>query len=274
MISSKPTIAIIGAGNMGSALAGGLIANNYPANHIWLTDPSAEKLKHIAQTLKVQVTQQNEQAIQLAKVVILAVKPQVMANVATALAPEIQIYKPLILSIAAGIPLVSLQKWLGKESAIVRAMPNTPALIRCGASGLFANSEATQEQRQMAESIMQAVGMTVWLNTESELDIVTALSGSGPAYFFLIIEALQEAAKELGLSAEVARLLALQTAYGASRMAQESSQTVKELRQQVTSPGGTTERAIQVFEEGHLRELFKKALRAAKERSEELAHQA
>src|SRR5262249_8819999 len=156
-----------------------------------------------------------------------------------------------------------LQTWLGGNQSIVRAMPNTPALIRCGATALFANALVTEDQRNLAESIMRAVSVVVWLENEKWLDTVTALSGSGPAYFFIMMEALQTAGEELGLSSEIARLLCLQTAFGAARMALESEKTVAELRQQVTSPGGTTERAIQVLEEGKMREIFKKALQAA-----------
>lgn len=270
-MSKKSTIAIIGAGHMGSALVKGLIANGYSAKNIWLSDLSSEKLEKLNQSLHVNVTIDNEKAIQKANVVIFAVKPQILAKVANALAQSIQKTKPLVISIAAGIRESSIQQWLGGNIAIVRVMPNTPALIGCGASGLFANEYVTENEHQVAEDIMRAVSVVVWLENEKLLDAVTAVSGSGPAYYFLIIEAMQMAAEELGLSSEIARLLTLQTAYGAARLALESDLNVKELRQQVTSPGGTTERAIRVLEEGNIRQLFAKALRAAKERSEEIA---
>jgi pyrroline-5-carboxylate reductase len=269
-MNTHATIAIIGAGNMGSCLAGGLIANHYPAKHIWLSDPSTDKLTHLAQRLLVNITTDNLEAIKTADVIILAIKPDLMQNIANSLANQLS-HKPLIISIAAGIPTTLLTQWLSKEQPIVRVMPNTPALIGCGASGLFANKHVSPIQHALAESIMRAVGVVAWLKEEAQMDTVTALSGSGPAYFFLIIEALQDAAEKLGLSKETARLLTLQTAYGASRMALESEKNITELRQQVTSPGGTTEQGIAALEKGNLRDIFKQALQAAKNRSEELA---
>jgi pyrroline-5-carboxylate reductase len=267
----KPTIAILGAGNMGSALAGGLITDKYPAKNIWLSDLSAERLELLHKTLGVNVTTDNDKAIQQAEVIVFAVKPQIMPKIVKSLANTIHAHKPLIMSIAAGIREESIQKWVGGNMPIVRIMPNTPALIGCGASGLYANQFVSAEQHDLAESIMRSVGVAVWLTHEKWIDTVTALSGSGPAYFFLVIEALQMAAEELGLPADIARLLSLQTAYGSARMALESEKHVKELRQQVTSAGGTTERAVSVLEEGNIRKLLAKALQAAKERSEELA---
>ena len=187
-----------------------------------------------------------------------------------ALAEIIQVRKPLILSIAAGIQEASIQHWLGGKIAIVRAMPNTPALIGCGAAALHANAYVSHEQRNMAESILRSTGITIWLSDESLMDAVTALSGSGPAYFFLMMEALQQAAENQGLPTETARLLTLQTALGAARMAIESGKPLDELRQQVTSKGGTTEKAISILEENHIRAIYQQALDAAKKRAEEL----
>ncbi len=181
--------------------------------------------------------------------------------------------QPLVISIAAGIRTPDLARWLGADTAIVRAMPNTPALVQSGATGLFANAHVRDQQRDLAETILRAVGLTLWVEQEDQLDLVTALSGSGPAYFFLVMEALQEAASKLGLPAETARLLALQTAFGASRMALESDEDAAALRQRVTSPGGTTEQALRVLEEGGLRNLMEQALTAAARRSRELADQ-
>lgn len=271
-MGKKPIITIIGAGNMGSSLAGGLIANHYDAKNIWLSDLATEKLDHLKQQLGVNVTTHNEEAIKTADVIILAVKPQMMVSVANSLAGHIQTRKPLVISIAAGIREDSLRQWLGESTAIVRVMPNTPALIGCGASALFANKNVSPTQHDLAESIMRAVSVVVWLDDEKHMDAVTALSGSGPAYFFLIIEALQQAAEELGLPKNVAQLLTLQTAYGAARMALESEKEITELRHQVTSPGGTTECGIRALEEGNIRQLIKKTLHAAKKRSEELAN--
>lgn len=269
----NPTIAIIGSGNMGASLVGGLIADQYPKDKIWMSDRDSEKLKHIAQQFGVHTTQDNHEAVKVAEIVLLAVKPQHLKEVAIEIKASIQKHKPLVLSIAAGIRESSLREWLGDDMAIVRIMPNTPALIGCGASALFANSRVTPEQHNAAESIMRSVGLVVWLEDENWMDIVTALSGSGPAYFFLFMECLQQTAEELGLPKKVARLLTLQTAFGASRMALESEEPLAELRHRVTSPGGTTEKAIRVFEEAHLQKIIGQAVESAKTRSEELAKQ-
>jgi pyrroline-5-carboxylate reductase len=274
-MTTTPVIAIIGAGNMGSSLIGGLIKNGHPSNKLWATDASQEKLDHL-QPFHIHTTADNIKAVQAADVIILALKPQILADVAKALSQVIVAQQPLVISIAAGIRETNLQHWLSTHSptthlAIVRAMPNTPALIGCGATALYANAYVTAQQRNIAESILRAVGIVVWVKHEELIDTVTALSGSGPAYFFLMMEALQQAAEQLGLPAEQARLLTLQTALGAARMAMESGKSVAELRQNVTSPGGTTERALAVLEQKEIRALFKSALEAAQQRSIELA---
>lgn len=268
---TTPTIAIIGAGNMGLSLIGGLINDQHPASHIIAADPSVEKLMQLEQRFHIKTTTDNIAAVKKANVVIFAVKPQYFATVAKELAPSIQEHHPLVISIAAGIRVHHLQKWLGDHIAIVRSMPNTPALIGCGATALYANDYVNAEQRNLAESMLRAVGITIWLDKEALMDTVTALSGSGPAYFFLMMESLQTAAEEMGLPTETARLLTLQTALGSARIAMESDSNLTELRQQVTSKGGTTEKAVSVLEENNIRELFKKTLAAAKSRSEELA---
>jgi pyrroline-5-carboxylate reductase len=270
VMMQKPIITFIGAGHMGSALVRGLIADGYPTKNIWLTDPLLEKIEPLQREFGVNVTVHNEEAAAKAEVILLAVKPQIMAEIAKGLASLLAVHKPLIMSIAAGIRETNLQQWLGKNIPIVRIMSNTPALIRAGASGLFANPYVTPKHHELAEMIMRSVGITVWLKDEKMLDAVTALSGSGPAYFFLIIEAMQQAGIAMGLSSEVSQLLTLQTAYGAARMALESSHSAKALRQHVTSPGGTTEEALRIFEQGGLRQLIENALEAAKARSEEL----
>lgn len=266
-----PVIAMIGAGNMGSSLIGGLIKDGHPADKIWATDTSSEKLHQLNEMFHIHTSLDNQEAAKAADVLIFAIKPQIFAAVAKDLAPVIQTKKPLILSIAAGTQVSSIERWCGGNTAVVRAMPNTPALISCGATGLFANTKVTPAQHELAESILRAVGIVIWVDQESTLDIVTALSGSGPAYFFLMMEALQTAAEELGLSSDSARLLTLQTAFGAARMALESDSPLDMLRKNVTSPGGTTEKAVQTLEEHKIRDMFKHALHAAKARSEELA---
>ncbi len=270
----KPTIALIGSGNMGTSLIGGLINDGYPADHIWVTDLAEDKLKQLEHQFNVHGTPDNHVACQHADVVIFAVKPQIFATVAIDLAPTLQQKKPLVMSVAAGIRTTTIQQWLGAPLAIVRSMPNTPALIGCGATALYANQQVSPAQREIAEAILRAVGLIVWLEDEKLMDVVTAVSGSGPAYFLLMMEAMQQAGEALGLPPEIARLLTLQTGYGTTRMALESETPLATLRQQVTSPGGTTAAAIDVLEKDKLRQIFAAAITAAAARSAELANQA
>lgn len=265
------TIAFIGGGNMARSLINGLIADGYSADRIWVSDPSETKLVELGSHLSVHTTGSNIEAADQADALVLAVKPQVLRNVAEELAATVQTRRPLVISIAAGIREQDLQRWLGGGAAIVRTMPNTPALVQSGATALYANPAVSEEQRNWAESLLRAVGLTVWVQDEALLDAVTALSGSGPAYFFLVMEALENAAVQLGLPQETARLLTLQTAFGAAKMALESAEDAAVLRARVTSPGGTTERAIAVLEQNRMREIFAEALRAAHTRSQELA---
>ncbi|MBU1192111.1 MAG: pyrroline-5-carboxylate reductase [Gammaproteobacteria bacterium] len=267
------TLSFIGGGNMARSLIGGLIADGWPAERLRAADPNPEQRTMLSSRFGIVTDSDNQTAIQSADVVLLAVKPQVMHEVTQSIAAAVQAKQPLIISIAAGIRATDLDRWLGGGCAIVRCMPNTPAMVQSGATGLFATPKVTSAQRDLAESILRAVGLTLWLDNEAQMDAVTALSGSGPAYFFLIMEALQAAGVQLGLPAECARLLALQTAFGAAKMALESDEDAGTLRQRVTSPGGTTERALKVMEEGQLRELIQKALTAARDRSRELADQ-
>lgn len=263
-------IAFIGAGNMAASLIGGLIKTGYPAQQIWAANPGVEKLQSLHQRFGINITQNNLEAVQQADIVVLAVKPQVLAIAANAIAPAVQERNPLVISIAAGISLQCLQQWLGNAVSIVRCMPNMPALVGCGATGMYADSAVPQMQRQQAQTLMEAVGIAVWLEEEAWLDIVTALSGSGPAYFFLMMEALVDAAVSLGLPAELAQVLAVHTALGSARMAEQNKARLPLLRQQVTSPGGTTEQALNVLESGGIRQLLAAALNAAKQKSAEL----
>lgn len=265
-------IAVIGAGNMGSSLIGGLIASNYDPSKVWAADPDHEKCARLAQQFHIRTTNQNQEALEAADIVLLAIKPQVMANTIKNFGSLFTNKRRLIISIAAGIPINPIEKWLGiKNVPIIRAMPNTPALIRCGATALYANENADKSDRAIAEGILKAVGVVVWLEDESLMDVVTALSGSGPAYFFFVMEILQQTAMSMGLTPDLARLLTAQTALGAARMVLENPAEIATLRQQVTSPGGTTERALQVLAEAQLPQHFYKALLAAKVRSQELA---
>ena len=269
MTSSKLTF--IGGGNMASSLIGGLIADGYDSRQITVSDPDSDKLAQLAARFNVKTVTDNRKAIDRAKVVVLAVKPQALETVARNLADTVAKTSPLVISIAPGIQEAALRDWLGGDVALVRSMPNTPAMIQSGATGLHAGPGVSEEQRDMAESILRAVGLTRWVDDEPQMDAVTALSGSGPAYFFLVMEAMEAAACEMGLDRETARLLTLQTALGAARMAIESSDSPATLRQKVTSPGGTTERALQILEEGNLRALFLQALKGAQSRSRELS---
>lgn len=266
-------IAIIGVGNIGSSLLGGLIADGIPANNIWITGPNHTKLQTFKNQYHVNISLDNVAVIDKVDVVILAVKVNTLKSVLHAMTDALQTYHPLLISIAAGVEIASLENSVGKNIGIVRAMPNTPALLRAGMTALIANKAVTVEQQQLAEAILRAVGAIVWLQDERLMDVVTALSGSGPAYFFLIIEALQHAGEKLGLSAEVAKLLTIQTAQGAVRMALQDNTDVKKLRKQVTSPGGTTECAVNVLEDHQLRDTLFAALKAATLRAKELAKQ-
>lgn len=266
----KTTIAFIGGGNMTHSLVGGLIADGCNPKNIWVTNPTPTKLAALQEQFGVNITTDNSAAVSQASVVVLAVKPQLLKEVAAPLTEVIQRHKPLVISIAAGVREPDLRGWLGGDIAIVRTMPNTPSLVGSGATGLYANKRTSSQQRQLAESILRAVGVTIWVEKETQLDAVTAVSGSGPAYFFLVMEAMEKAGVELGLSAENARLLTLQTAFGAAKMALESTEGPAVLRARVTSPGGTTERAIAALQEGGLEDLFARALKAASQRSREL----
>ncbi|WP_028238420.1 pyrroline-5-carboxylate reductase [Stutzerimonas azotifigens] len=269
-------ITFIGAGNMAASLIGGLIAQGVPPQSIRAADPGAEQRARIAEQFGVATFADNAEAVAGAEVVLLAVKPQVMKPVCQALAPALE-QRPLIVSIAAGITCQSLQRWLaGPQSgapAVVRCMPNTPALLRQGASGLYASAEVSPAQRALAERLMSAVGLALWLEEERLIDAVTALSGSGPAYFFLLAEAMTAAGERLGLPRETAVQLASHTALGAGRMLCESGVEAAELRRRVTSPNGTTEAAIKAFQSGGFEALVQQALDAAAARSGELAEQ-
>jgi pyrroline-5-carboxylate reductase len=264
-------ITFIGAGNMAGSLAGGIIAKGYDPLHITLTDVNDAQLAQARSNLHVNTSRDNLTACQKADVIVLAVKPQVMADVIVPLKPIVNLRKPLVISIAAGVTLAKLEGWLGADTAVVRCMPNTPALVEAGATGLYANANVTQAQREQARAIMGSVGLALWLENEDQIDAVTALSGSGPAYFFLVMEAMIAAGKAMGLSEQVARQLTLQTALGSAQMAITGSVEPAELRRRVTSPGGTTERAIGIMEQQGLRDTFMAALKGAYDRSKELA---
>ncbi len=271
MINKK--IGFIGAGNMAYSLIGGLTSIGVAGENIWVSDPNAEQTAQLAKQFKLNIAQNNSELVKAVDVVVLAVKPQQLSAVCQEISEHAQ--APLFISIAAGVLCQDIEHWLGsqsgKELALVRCMPNTPALVQSGATALFANAQVSDEQRILAESILRAVGLTLWLEQEEDMHAVTALSGSGPAYIFLVIEALEKAGVQLGLDEKIAHFLALQTAFGASKMALESEDSAEVLRTKVTSPGGTTERAIGILQDGQLEALFLKALQGAQTRSRELA---
>lgn len=264
-------LVFIGAGNMASSIIGGLVSHGYPAKLITATDPNAEQLSALASSTGINTTSDNQRAAAQADAIILAVKPQVMEAVTSPLKDTTSSNKPVIISIAAGITIANLLAWMGSDLPVIRTMPNTPALVQTGATGLFANDAVSDAQKVLADTVFSSIGLASWFEQESDLDAVVAISGSGPAYFFMMMEAMEEAGVKLGLSAESARELTLQTALGAAKLAQSSDVSTAELRRRVTSPGGTTEQAIKCFEEGGLRELVDTALQAASKRSKELA---
>ena len=263
-------IGFIGGGNMASSLIKGLIASGHPPNQLWVSDANPETLQSLQARLHIN-TSTNNTLVNEVDVIVLAVKPQVLRGVSEQIADALVGRDVLLVSIAAGVTQDSLSEWLGEKTAVVRCMPNTPALVQTGATGLHANKQVTEEQKDLAENILRSVGIALWVEHESELDAVTAVSGSGPAYYFLLMEAMEHAALELGLSEHTARLLIQQTALGASKIALESDESSGQLRQRVTSPGGTTEQAIKTFEEGGFSQLVSQALHAARDRSVEMS---
>jgi pyrroline-5-carboxylate reductase len=260
-------ITFIGAGNMATSLIRGLIASGHDAAAIRASDPAPEQLRKIAE-LGIATSGDNNAQLRGADVVILAVKPQVMASVAGGLT-ELGADQ-LLVSIAAGVPMSSLAGWTSIEQPIVRCMPNTPALLGAGVTALCANGRVSPAQKELAESVLATAGRTLWVSPEDQLDAVTAVSGSGPAYFFYLMEAMIEAGQALGLSAETAATLTLETARGAALMALEGPPPAQ-LRANVTSPGGTTQAALEVLEAADCRGIINAAVAAAADRSRELA---
>lgn len=260
------TIAFIGAGNIAKALMGGYLAAGSPGK-VWAADPFEAQLATVPNGI--QKTTDNLEAVAEADLVVLCVKPNMMSDICRPLAPLAA--GKLFISVAAGITSTSLSGWLGSKTAIIRCMPNTPALIGEGMTGLFASPNASDKQKNLAANLLATVGKIAWFKDEGALDAVTAVSGSGPAYLFLMLEAMQSAATDLGLAPEVAKTLVEQTALGAIKMAIQSDLPVSELRHNVTSPGGTTAAAIEVLEDNGYQKIIGKALTAAASRSKELS---
>jgi pyrroline-5-carboxylate reductase len=266
-------ITFIGGGNMATALIAGLAGQLTAGANIHVVDPNPDQLARLAASYGVSTAPQIDAATGSSDVIVLAVKPQQMREVAAALLAQLGNARPLLLSIAAGIRGADLSRWLGGYGAIVRTMPNMPALIGQGITGMVALEGVSAAQKAAADDIMKAVGATVWLDDEALIDPVTAVSGSGPAYVFYFIEAMQQAAQELGLSAEQGRQLALATFSGAAQLAAQSPDEVALLRERVTSKGGTTYAALTSMEQSGVKQAIVDAIKAAAQRGRELGEQ-
>lgn len=264
-------IGFIGGGNMASCIIQGLLANGTPPEHIHASDPSEEKSQALHQRFHIHSSTSNKDISNESDILIFAVKPQIMENVISELADIIQQKKILVISIATGISTHTMQQLLKHDAAIVRVMPNTPALVNSGMSVLFANDTTSQQQRETAEHIFRSVGQALWVHQESSIDTATAISGSGPAYFFWLMETMEAQAKTFGFSDTDARLLVAQTAIGASKLALESNVSFAELRKQVTSPNGTTAAALDTLANEKTADSFQEAMHAAYKRAIELS---
>ncbi|WP_018937102.1 pyrroline-5-carboxylate reductase [Thioalkalivibrio sp. ALJ24] len=263
-------VAFIGAGNMGEALIQGLVDSGRPAGELAIADTRPDRIDALQGRFPGLGAGSPQELASDTEILVLAVKPQTLPEVAPGLRDAVNAGSPLVVSVAAGVTTARLGEWLGSQARIVRAMPNTPALVGAGVTGLFAAPGVTADDRGAATALMEAVGRALWVKDEELMHAVTATSGSGPAYVFLIIEAMQAAAEELGLPPETARELTLGTLAGATRLAANSPEDAAELRRRVTSPGGTTEQAVNALEQGDLRGLLRRAMQAAAHRSEEL----
>ncbi|MAH73356.1 MAG: pyrroline-5-carboxylate reductase [Porticoccaceae bacterium] len=257
---------------MASALINGLISNGYPSTEILVSDPNEDAKNSLSEQHHIQCMSDNKSAVRIADLIILAVKPQILKEVASELSKVIQIQK-VVVSIAAGVSISALQNWFGKNIPIVRSMPNTPTMLGLGATGMYANRHVTAEKCSLVERIFNTVGYSCWLDSEKDIDSVTAVSGSSPAYFFFIFEIMQRVAEDFGLSPRAAKNLILRTAKGSVEMALNSDSEVSELRRQVTSPKGTTEQAIASLQSGNLDQLIHQAMKAALKRAQELSEE-
>lgn len=271
---TEQRIGFIGAGNMGNCLINGLLKQGFASQNLWVCDHHAEIGQRMATEWGIQNTHSTATLASSVDVIVLAVKPNSIQTVINSITDVLQTHRPLVLSIAAGISTEQIAKWLSRTPCpIARAMPNTPALLGQGMTGLFATEAVNSSQRELLSQLFNAVGQTVWLTNESDMDIVTALSGSGPAYFFYFMECLIEAAKSQGLSEEIARKLTFQTALGAAKMVLNTPDSVQQLRQKVTSKGGTTEQGINVLKDGKMAELLQHMLAAVTQHSKTLREQ-
>ena len=271
-MENKTVIGFIGAGNMAYALIKGLLNNGFDANQINISDPNEELLRNRESELKVSTYSDNASLLSNSDVIFFAVKPQVLSNVCLELKGIVK-SKHLFVSIVAGIRSSDINRWLGGNFALIRTMPNTPALFQSGVTGLFANELVDNEQKSLVSSILSSVGECFWVNEEKLIDAITAISGSGPAYFFLLMESMKQAGIALGLDEEIANSLSIQTAYGASLMANKTGKDSRTLRAEVTSPNGTTQSAIESFQDQNFEGIVANATRAAYDRARELSNE-
>ncbi len=269
-MKNSTTIGFIGAGNMAYAIISGLINNDFSAENIKISDTNESLLSLRKKEFNLEVFTDNSELVLHCDVIVLAVKPQMLSSVCQLLKKALH-SNTLIISIAAGVRVHDIDRWLGGDCAIVRTMPNTPALLNQGVTGMFANERVSSTQKELATSILNSVGQSLWVTDEVMLDAVTALSGSGPAYFFLMIESMSKAGVALGLDEKTAQSLSIQTALGASMMASVSDESPRDLRANVTSPNGTTQAAIESFQDQNFDMIVAHAMRAAFDRASQLA---
>lgn len=268
-------VAFIGGGNMARALAGGMLAAGYQPAHVLISDPVEATRARLREEFPGTVlSDSNAEVVKDAECVVLAVKPQILADVCKPLAPLVQETRPLVISVAAGVRSNDIQQWLGGNLAVVRVMPNQPALLRLGISGLYANRNTSDKQVRAASNIVSTTGPVVPVASEADIDTVTAVSGTGPAYFYLLVDMLVQVAEELGLEHDAALALVLETARGAGAMAEQSGETMATLIQRVRSPGGTTAAAFDYLDSTDFRDIFRTAVVAARDRAVHLADQA
>jgi len=271
-MENKTVIGFIGAGNMAYALIKGLLNNGFDANQINISDPNEELLQSRESELEVTTYSDNTSLLSNSDIIFFAVKPQVLSSVCLELKGVVK-SKHLFVSIVAGIRSSDINRWLGGNFALIRTMPNTPALFQTGVTGLFANELVNNEQKSLVSSILSSVGECFWVDEEKLIDAITAISGSGPAYFFLLMQSMTQAGMALGLDEETANSLSIQTAYGASLMANKTGKDSRTLRAEVTSPNGTTQSAIESFQDQNFEGIVANATRAAYDRARELSNE-
>lgn len=264
-------IAFIGAGNMNSAIISGLIKTGYDANKVMVSNPSPAKREALAKKFNIQETADNLVAAKFADYIVLGVKPHLIGSVCQQINAEMDVSKKCFISVAAGCSIATMEKALNNLCAVIRTMPNTPSQLGLGVSGIYASSQANEQQKAIAEQLMSAVGITKWLEKEDDIDNIIAVSGSGPAYFFLFMEAMEKHALTLGFTAKESRELVQQTAMGAAQMIANNDSPISELRENVTSKGGTTQAALSTFIDGGLEPLVRKAMNNAISRAKEMA---